>query len=69
LKSERGPAIITNEILSSGPATDMSVSEVGFWQDLFAGKSIGQAIYDNCNDILARFYLFGDPSLVIFDKK
>jgi hypothetical protein len=39
-----------------------------FWQDLFAVKSIGQATYDNCKVALIRFYLFGDPSLVIFDK-
>jgi len=69
LKAPKGPAVILN-----GPpwgpiglTDDLSDLERGFWIDLFARKTIGQALYDHCNGAWQNpIHLFGDPSLVIF---
>ena len=55
LKAEKGPAVVM-----TGPPE-------GFWEDLFSGKSVGQALYDHCDGAWQNpIFLFGDPSLVVF---
>lgn len=54
---------ITYPVPSCGGLTS---SEQGFWSDLVASKSIGQAFYDNCAGAYADpLNLFGDPSIVV----
>jgi hypothetical protein len=70
LKTQNGPAVITSIFPQGGithPGHVLSSLEAGFWQDLFAGRSIGQAYYDHCEGAVTNpLALFGDPSLVIF---
>jgi hypothetical protein len=71
LKTKNGPAVIMTETPwgSKTQYQSFSSQEEGFWTDLFAGKSIGQAFYDHCNGAWQNpLHLFGDPSQVIFRK-
>jgi hypothetical protein len=72
LKTMKGPAVVITGAPwgdNKPPNKALSVQEEGFWKDLFAGKSIGTAFYGNRNGThFNPDYLFGDPSLVIFDK-
>jgi hypothetical protein len=46
-----------------------SNQEKGYWQDLLAGKSIGQAFYGHASGSWQNpLHLFGDPSLVVVEK-
>jgi hypothetical protein len=71
LKAEKGAAVIMTGspwgAKSQGEV--MSAQEIGFWEDLFGGKSIGQALYDHCDGAWQNpIFLFGDPSLVVFGE-
>ncbi len=72
LKSPKGPAVIfTGALFGSKypPGHQLSILEAAFWQDLFAGKSIGEAFYNHGKGAYFNpLHLFGDPSLVIFSK-
>ena len=70
LKAEKGPALITTgEPWGASYGEILSVQEIGFWEDLFGGKSVGQALYDHCDGAWQNpIFLFGDPSLVAFGE-
>ena len=71
LKAQKGPAVVLTSIPwgSSYHWEVMSDQKRGFWEDLFGGKSIGQALYDHCDGAWHNpIHLFGDPSLVVFGE-
>jgi hypothetical protein len=84
LKSAKGPAIIiTNLPRFKISAENIYIDslEEGFWKDLFAQKTIGEAFYNNCSGstplnpdakgppVGSGINLFGDPSLKIVASK
>jgi hypothetical protein len=71
LKGDKGPVVIHNGIPwgSKPQGAVWSNQEKGYWQDLLAGKSIGQAFYGHASGSWQNpLHLFGDPSLVVVEK-
>jgi hypothetical protein len=71
LKAQKGPAVVLGggQPLGNAFSGELSVEESGFWSDLFGGKPVGAALYDNCNGAWQNpITLFGDPSLTIFGE-
>jgi|WetSurMetagenome_2_1015567.scaffolds.fasta_scaffold85100_2 hypothetical protein len=72
LKAPRGPAVIISGPIVGAPWTIppgrfLTKNESGFWEDLFSGKSIGEAFYNHSKEAQVNpFQLFGDPSIIIF---
>ena len=67
LKAQKGPAVIINGVPwgDSLQGELFSVQELGFWEDLLEGKTIGEAFVGHCEGAWQNpIYLFGDPSLV-----
>lgn len=71
LKGAKGPVVIHNSIPwgSKPQGAIWSDQEKGYWQDLLAGKTIGQAFYNHASGSWQNpLHLFGDPSLVVVKK-
>jgi hypothetical protein len=70
MRAAKGPVTMVGSTPTTYPVPPgggLTSSEQGFWTDLFASKTIGQALYDNCAGAEANpLNLFGDPSSVIF---
>lgn len=67
LKAQKGPAVIITEAPwgNTPPGELFSDQELGFWQDLLAGKTVGEAFIGHCEGAWQNpVDLFGDPSLV-----
>ena len=69
LRAEKGPVVIISAAPTGGVyLKDASDMEKRFWADLFSGKTIGQALFDNLSGAIgSTAFLFGDPSSVIFE--
>jgi hypothetical protein len=68
LKDKKGPVVIVGDLPWGEKQYQgiLSVNEKGVWEDLFSGKTIGQAYIDHCKGSWENpHHLFGDPSLVI----
>ncbi len=71
LKAQKGPAvIITEEPWGNTPQGQvMSDQELGFWEDLLGGKTVGEAFVGHCGGAWQNpIDLFGDPSLVVIGE-
>ena len=71
LKAQKGPAVvITGEPWGSKPSGVLfSDQELGFWQDLLGGKTVGEAFVGHCGGAWQNpIFLFGDPSLVVIGE-
>jgi len=71
LKAQKGPVvIITGEPWGNTPPGELfSDQELGFWEDLLGGKSIGEAFIGHCEGAWQNpINLFGDPSLVVIGE-
>lgn len=71
LKAQKGPGVvITGEPWGDKPSGVLfSDQELGFWQDLLGGKTVGEAFVGHCGRAWQNpIFLFGDPSLVVIGE-